>query len=191
MNDSMPGVARENFPQSIETYLGLLRAEILQAQRLRIEAYGAKIVFLGGLYAYALQRHDTLAMLVGPFVAFFFDSVAYGLTYNIQEIGAYICDYLEPALGRALSNEKFIFWETAKRAGRKDWGRAFARIGNYGITLLASLVSFLSAWTCVRLAVKAPLLGSLLLAYSILIWFDWRSRNLSKRVRGRQPANRD
>jgi hypothetical protein len=184
MSAPAPALPPDAFHSSLEKYLETLRTEILQAQRLRIEAYGAKIVFLGGLYAYALQRKDTLAMLVGPFVAFFFDSIAYGLSYNIQEIGAYICDYLERVLekGRPAEEQEFIYWETAKRIGRRDWGRAFARIGNYGITLLASLVSFLSAWTQVRATIKIPLLCFLFVAYAVLIWFDWRSRNLSSRI---------
>jgi hypothetical protein len=177
-----------DFVQAIEAYLAHLKAEILEAQKMRMQVRGAKIVFLGGLCAYALPRNDTLAMLVAPFAAFAFDCVVYGLTYNIQEIGAYIHDYIEPFLPRPVDADSsrpgspaaFVYWEAAKRKAKyRDWGRGFARIGNYGVTLLVCIVAFAVTGQAVQVHMRYMLMSALIGSYAFLIWFEFRTRNLS------------
>lgn len=180
--------ATSDFVRSIEKYVGLLRAETLQAQNMRMQVRGAKIVFLGSLYAYALPKNDALAVLVAPFAAFAFDCVIYGLTYNIQEIGAYIRDYVEPflpkpdksELERAQFNFPFLHWETAIRQARyKASGRAFARIGNYGVTFLVCVLAFVTTRTKVSLYTLTVLLIILLFGYIPLVWLEFKTKDLT------------
>jgi hypothetical protein len=155
-----------------------------------MQAHATKIVFLGGVFAYALPRNDSFALLVCPFAAFVFDCIAYGLTYNIQEIGAYIRDHIEPALPQAhaqlpgyAGTSRFLYWETAKRhPTRPDWGRLFARLGNYAVTFLACVVAFTKSWPHIRVGIAVGLLFGVVALYVLLIVFEVRTRDLSRGV---------
>jgi hypothetical protein len=177
-----------HFVEAIEGYLAHLKAEILEAQKMRMQVRGAKIIFLGGLCAYALPRNDALAMLVAPFAAFAFDCVIFGLTYSIQEIGAYIRDYIEPflplpgepELKRSGLLSQFAYWETARRKAKyKDWGRGFAKIGYYVVTFLVCVVAFAVTRHSVPVLTSSLLLTVLVGSYASLIWFEFKTRNLS------------
>jgi hypothetical protein len=159
-------------------YLAKLRDEILQAQKLRMQAMAGKIVFLGGLFSYFLQHQSqNLAILVCPFVALLFDYMIYGFSYNIQVIGAYISNKIEKELSNQTGLSQSIFWESswAYTPRRMPWGRFFARASNYGITLLTGIVSFTSVSinaTIATLISFATILYLALLIFEIKIKFS-------------------
>jgi uncharacterized membrane protein YbhN (UPF0104 family) len=187
MTASTPALNPDDFLDAVKLYLSHLRDEILQAQQTRMQVHSAKIIFLGGLYTYLLQQRASLLVLVVPFVAFAFDCVIYGFTYNIYELGAYIRDNLEPVLPQppvALLESvgmrpPFVYWETAKsRLVEQNWGRAFSRIGNYGVTILACGIAFLITWNRVPRVTWALLVALSIFSYALLMIFEVQGRRL-------------
>lgn len=187
MSAPTPTPAPDDFLDTVKIYLTHLREEISQAQKIRMQVHSAKIIFLGGLYTYALQQKDSLLVLVVPFVAFAFDCVIFGYTYNIYELGAYIRDRMEPALPqpapelleRAGLHAPFLYWETAKsQLQHMNWGRAFSRIGNYGVTILACSVAFAASWNRISHWKWALLVILITASYSLLMWFELKGRQL-------------
>jgi hypothetical protein len=59
MSDPSPTPASDSFLDTAKVYLAHLREEISQAQKIRMQVHSAKIIFLGGLYTYALQQKDS------------------------------------------------------------------------------------------------------------------------------------
>lgn len=179
--------APDYFLDTIKIYLAHLRDEILRAQQTRMQVQSAKIIFLGGVYTYALKENDLLLVLTVPFVAFAFDCVIYGFTYNIYEIGTYIRDYVEPMLPQPTNTQlesvglrpPFLYWETAKsKTTYRNWGRAFSRIGNYGVTILACITAFIIVWSKVRHTTWALLIVFAIFFYGLLAWFECKGRQL-------------
>jgi hypothetical protein len=111
-----------------------------------------------------------------------FDCMVYGLSFNIREIGTYIREHVEREM--PLPKER---WETCRdakaRKGYKDWGRIVFRIGNYGLSLSVTMISFLEgtppigtpalsvAWSW-----RVVLILVLSFAWGILIWIETSKR---------------
>lgn len=179
--------APDDFLDIVKIYLAHLREEIAQAQKIRMQVHSAKIIFLGGLYSYALQQKDPLLVFIIPFVAFAFDCVIFGYTYNIYELAAYIRDCMEPLfpqpsgklLERAGLHSPFLYWETAKSQMRHmDWGKTFSRIGGSAVTILACFIAFATAWNKVTHWKWVLFLIFFVVSYSLLAWFEVKGRQL-------------
>jgi hypothetical protein len=187
MSAPTPTLAHDDFLDIVKVYLAHLREEISQAQKIRIQVHSAKIIFLGGLYSYALQQKDFLIILIVPFVAFAFDCVIFGYTYNIYELAAYIRDCIEPLLPQpsgdllehAGLHSPFLYWETAKsQMQHTNWGRAFSRIGSFAVTILACCIAFAIAWNKISHWKLALLFVLAAASYSLLTWFELKGRQL-------------
>jgi len=153
---------------SIMEYFRVLRTEIVEAQKLRVQVGLAKIVFLGTLLGFFLkQAKGDPAILICPFVALMFDCMVYGLSFNIRDVGDYIGDHIEQEMRSDPAGRDVAFWQTYRRCrerGFRDWGRIMFRVGSYGLSLLAASVSFfqvmqpkllVSTWWLVVLVVIA------------------------------------
>jgi len=152
-----------------------------------MQVHSAKIIFLGGLYSYALQQKDSLLILIVPFVAFAFDCIIFGYTYNIYELGAYIRDHMEPflpqpsadLLERTGIHPPFMYWETTKsQMQHTNWGRAFSRIGSFAVTILACCIAFATAWNKISHWKWALLFVLAAASYFLLTWFELKGRQL-------------
>lgn len=133
----------------VAEYFRALRAEIVEAQKMRVQVGLAKIVFLGSLLGFFLKdAKDSTAILICPFVALMFDLMVYGLSFNIRDIGDYIRDHLERCGMECLSTHAFAdfkLWQTYRterqEIGYRDWGRGLYRTGSYGLSILVAIVS--------------------------------------------------
>lgn len=132
---------------SLMEYFRVLRAEIVEAQKLRVQVGLAKIVFLGTLLGFFLKdAKDDPAILICPFVALMFDCMVYGLSFNIRDVGDFIGDHIEREMRSEVATRHGEFWQTYRKhrdeRGFRDWGRIMFRVGSYGLSLLAAGVSF-------------------------------------------------
>jgi hypothetical protein len=169
---------------SVMEYFRALRAEIIQAQKLRVQVGLAKVVFLGSLFGFFLRdERVNPGILICPFVALMFDCMVYGLSFNIRDLGAYIAE-IEPLLKPP---RNVAFWQTyrtqrekEKKRKYRDWGRIIYRAGNYGFSIAALLLSFwrtrhpialISVWWLLPLGL---MLGA---GWGILVWLEFHRRN--------------
>ena len=170
-------VTNEHVIRILMEYLTKLREEILQAQKLRMQAMAGKIVFLGGLFSYFLKNPDqSVAIVICPFVALLFDYMIFGFTYNIRIIGSYIEMNIEDELSARTGIPKLKFWESSWTSGKKviPWGRFFRHMGNYGVTFLAGLTSF----TLVPFDfIIGVLIAFAIILYIALLSFEFKKNN--------------
>lgn len=97
---------------SLLEYFRVLRIEIIEAQKLRVQVGLAKTVFLGTLLGFFFKdAKGSPTILICPFVALMFDCMVYGLSFNIHEIGTYIREQVEKEM--PLPKER---WETYRDA---------------------------------------------------------------------------
>jgi hypothetical protein len=169
----------ENQPPSanILEYFRALRTEIIEAQKLRVQVGLAKTVFLGTLLGFFFKddKGDPI-ILICPIVALMFDCMIYGLSFNIRDIGSYICEYLEPKLGiekawQGLRRERVLKREFT------DWGRIIFGLGNYGLSISVAVISFIEAkpktgmpHLTITWLVLVALIMALAVAWGLLIW---------------------
>lgn len=147
--------------------LAELRREILQSQRLRAYATGAKIAFTSSLLSALVPQIDERAyLLVIPAVAaVFFDLIVNSYSFSIKRLGSYCRHYLDPILygdpslpGNFLSWERFMLNPLVKQR--------LAMFGQLGFTGLAvatacAAIFFPAAW-------YSPLVVICLLALLVL-----------------------
>ena len=175
--------------QSVPEYFRVLRTEIVEAQKLRVQVGLAKIVFLGTLLSYFLKDHKgDASILICPFVALMFDFMVYGLSFNIRDVGDYIGEYLEPEMRFRSVSRDFQFWQIHRklRAARfRDWGRIMYRAGSYGISFLAATVSFRQAKQA-----TSPPSSWVLLVLAIVAAFGWCALIRLEFVKKRAPHKR-
>jgi hypothetical protein len=167
-------------------YFRVLRDEIIEAQKLRIQVGLAKIVFLGTLLGFFLKdaRGDT-AILICPFVALMFDCMVYGLSFNIRDVGNYIRDHVEREMLFDPATMDVALWQTHRadrnKHGFRDWGRIMFRVGSYGLSILVAVVSFFQV-IHPRTAGATPsvpnwwlvfLILILALGWGMLIWLEF------------------
>jgi len=132
---------------SLLEYFRVLRAEIVEAQKLRVQVGLAKIVFLGTLLGFFLKdAKGDPAVLICPFVALMFDCMVFGLSFNIRDVGDFIRDHIEREMRSEVATHYAELWQTHRRRrderGFRDWGRIMFRVRSYGLSLLAAGVSF-------------------------------------------------
>ena len=131
-------------PEGVRDYFVALRAEIIEAQKLRVQVGLAKAVVLGTLLGFFFNRDavqgDT-AILICPFVAFMFDCMVFGLSYNIHDLGGYIREQIETRMGFDTA------WQIYRHGRKKtDWGRIVFRLGSYGLSVVVTWVSVGKLW---------------------------------------------
>lgn len=173
---------------SVMEYFRVLRDEIIEAQKLRIQVGLAKIVFLGTLLGFFLKdaRGDT-AILICPFVALMFDCMVYGLSFNIRDVGNYIRDHVEKEMLCDPGTMDVALWQTLRadrvELGYRDWGRIMFRTGSYGLSILVAVVSFFQViYRRTSGAARLPnwclisLILILALGWGILIWLEFRKK---------------
>jgi hypothetical protein len=169
---------------SVLEYFRVLRTEIVEAQKLRVQVGLAKTVFLGTLLGFFFKdARGDLAILICPFIALMFDCMVFGLSFNIRDVGSYIGTHLEKEM--QLKNEP---WQTyrlnrVQDNGFTDWGRIVFRIGNYGLSLSVAAISFYEASRAAATKASSigwPWLGALMLtlavAWGILIWREFSKK---------------
>lgn len=165
--------------ETLLEYFRVLRTEIVEAQKLRVQVGLAKTVFLATLLGFFFKESKgDPAILICPFVALMFDCMVYGLSFNIRDVGTYIRKHIETEM---LLKEP---WQThrANRVGKGfvDWGRIVFRVGSYGLSMSVAVLSFYetapasgtpvlsSAWSG-RIAVMLLLA----IAWGGLIWLEF------------------
>ncbi len=192
-------------PDFLVEYLKLLREEILQAQQARRALVAAKLASLASLYAYALGKNQgpsiadeylSFILLLGPPLALGFDCMIYGLTFNIQELGAYIGRHIEPQFPRPKGT--FKYWQESLKAARGapnekksdgnrnwtqkwDFGRSLSRYGSYSITTIACFTSFKLSWDAVDPWWRNGILGLVAVFLSVLLYFEANVNKLADR----------
>ncbi len=185
---SMDSSARPS--SSVIEYFKVLRIEITEAQKLRVQVGLAKVVFLGSLFGFFLKDPKMISpgILICPFVALMFDCMVYGLSFNIREIGFYIGDEFEREMKADHANIHVTFWQTYRRdRPYVDWGRLVYRVGSYGLSAGASILSFVGACYPVLLVPRRWLwsLGVILfIGWTILILLEFGRK-------GPQPLQAD
>ena len=177
-------------------YFRVLRNEIIEAQKLRIQVGLAKIVFLGSLLGFFLKdaKGDTAtAILICPFVALMFDCMVYGLSFNIRDVGNYIRDHVEKEMLRDPGTMDVDLWQIYRRnrdkekgKGRfRDWGRIMFRVGSYGLSILVAVVSFVKVIHPQTAGAAQPIPNWWLIAlililasgWGVLIWLEFRKND--------------
>ena len=131
-------------PNSLE-YFRALRTEIIEAQKLRVQVGLAKTVFLGTLLGFFFGKDvkGDPAILVCPFIAFMFDCMVYGLSFNIRDVEGYIAQHIEDGIDPNARYQRFRV--ERERKGFKDCGRIMFRTGSYGLSVCIAAISFYEA----------------------------------------------
>jgi hypothetical protein len=162
-------------------YFRALRTEIIEAQKLRVQVGLAKVVFLGSLLGFFLKEgRGGPGILICPFVALMFDCMIYGLSFNIRDVGNYIARELEKQMLLDPENGDFTPWQRYRKSRAvspfRDWGRIIYRMGNYGLSIAATALSFSQVWYPTHLiSVWWQLSLSLILAlgWGALVWLEF------------------
>lgn len=181
-------------------YFRVLRAEIVEAQKLRVQVGLTKVVFLGTLLGFFLKEaKGDPAILICPFVALMFDCLVYGLSFNIRDIGRYIRDHIEQEMLQNPATAGVALWQTYRtereESGFRDWGRIIFRIGSYGLSILVAVVSFFQVVHSRTAGTVQSVPGLwlislillLVLGWGILIWLEFLRR--SERQSSSRPTS--
>ena len=181
---------------SVLEYFRVLRTEIVEAQKLRVQLGLAKTVFLGTLLGFFFKdAKGDLAILVCPFVALMFDCMIFGLSFNIRDVGSYIGSHIEPEM--QLGKEPWQNYRLRRRdGGFTDWGRIVFRIGSYGLSLSVAAISFYEVSPASSIKAStigwpwlSALMGTLATAWGILIWREF-SKKATTDIRIRHGEDR-
>ncbi len=118
-----------------------LRKEILEAQKIRAQIIGFKIMFVSagaGLIVANLQSVPIEILVVPALAAVFFDLLITSYSISIKRIGFYCRCYLEPMLKKEVEGtESTLLWEEFLSKQRSSMIEDLGMIGNLGITSLS------------------------------------------------------
>jgi hypothetical protein len=136
-----------------------VRKEILEYQKTRTQVIGFKITFVTagvGLIVANSDKVSTKLFLLPAFAAIFFDLLVASQNVAIKRAGLYCLKHVEPAI-RDLYDWPSEYWLWEEYMNRQRARHNLARIGNIGITVLATV----------------PAIYTLLFPFPPVSWISW------------------
>lgn len=154
-----------------------LRQEVREAQRIRAQVIGFKIVFVTASLGFVFgpsgpPRLDLL--LIPALASVFFDYLITSYGFSIKRIGYYCRHYLEPKIRPHDWPADEPLWEQAM--GHKNMRQHFANAGNLGLTLCAVLpaIAYLLSVKPWRASALAAVALGVLVVLDVVFSSFWR-----------------
>jgi len=160
-----------------------LRKEIIESQRIRAQVIGFKITFVSasmGLLASRFEQIPNTLLIIPAIASIFFDFLINSYSFSIKRIGFYLWETLEPQLKEEAQIPNYLpLWQSYLK-DRKT-GQILSLIGNFGITIIASIAAIIALLFPVHKLLSPSLIGLIIILLGLDLWSFLKPRKIDFR----------